>query len=236
MNSDAMTPAYGSCDGTVTEVERRTTLAIVQAMSVRAVLFDLGGVVLESPMAVIAEHEAEAGAPPGFINRVVADAGPSGAWARHEQGRIRLDAFAEAFEAECAERGHAVDARKLLKSINQAAVVRPVMLQAVTTLRAAGYLVGALTNNWLDFGPGESLSAHFDVFVESAREGVNKPDRRIYEIALGRLGVDARHVVFLDDVGRNLKTAALMGMLTIRVDTPEAALDELSTLVSVRLR
>lgn len=205
-------------------------------MSFRAVLFDLGGVVLESPMAVIAEYEAEAGIPVGFINRVVADTGSSGAWARHEQGLILLDEFVAAFQAECARQGYLVDARYLLGSINRAAVVRPVMLKAVDTLRHAGFLVGALTNNWPDFGPAKALSARFDVFVESAKEGVNKPDRRIYEIALRKLDVEARRVVFLDDLGRNLKTARMMGMATIKVVTPESALDELSGLVGVPLR
>ena len=43
--------------------------------------------------------------------------------------------------------------------------------------------------------------------VESAVEGLRKPDPRIYRVALERLGVDAGATVFLDDIGRNLKPA-----------------------------
>jgi putative hydrolase of the HAD superfamily len=42
-------------------------------------------------------------------------------------------------------------------------------------------------------------------------------------------------VVFLDDLGINLKPARAMGMTTIKVADPIAALTELSRLVSVEL-
>ena len=51
-------------------------------MSHRAVIFDLGGVVLGSPLHAIARFERDCGLPSGFINRVVIDTGPEGAWPR----------------------------------------------------------------------------------------------------------------------------------------------------------
>ena len=47
--------------------------------------------------------------------------------------------------------------------------------------------------------------------VESAVEGMRKPDPRIYTLLCERLGVAPRDMVFLDDIGRNLKPAAAMG-------------------------
>jgi FMN phosphatase YigB (HAD superfamily) len=41
--------------------------------------------------------------------------------------------------------------------------------------------------------------------------------------------------VFLDDIGRNLKTARELGMTTIKVDQPQQALDELSDLLGFSL-
>ena len=41
--------------------------------------------------------------------------------------------------------------------------------------------------------------------------------------------------MFLDDLGVNLKPARLMGMTTIKVTDPDAALDELSQLVGLEL-
>ena len=48
-------------------------------------------------------------------------------------------------------------------------------------------------------------------------EGLKKPEQAIFDLTLSKLGVEAHEAVFLDDLGRNLKTARLMGMTTIRV-------------------
>lgn len=53
--------------------------------------------------------------------------------------------------------------------------------------------------------------------VQSALEGVKKPDAAIYQRTLDRLGVRAEEAVFLDDIGSNVKKAAEMGMKTVKV-------------------
>ena len=54
-------------------------------MSHRAVIFDLGGVILGSPLHAIAEYEREQHIDLGSINRVVVSTGPGGAWARLDE-------------------------------------------------------------------------------------------------------------------------------------------------------
>src|SRR5947208_1175138 len=83
-------------------------------MRYRAVLFDLGGVVVGSPLEAIARYEAEQGIPGGFVNRVVAATGAAGAWSRLERGELTLEAFYPAFEQDCAAAGHAIDARAMM--------------------------------------------------------------------------------------------------------------------------
>lgn len=56
-----------------------------------------------------------------------------------------------------------------------------------------------------------------DVVVESAVEGMRKPDPKIYTLLCERLGVAPRDMVFLDDIGRNLKPAAAMGIMALVV-------------------
>ena len=68
-------------------------------MRIRAVIFDLGGVVLGSPLHAIAEYEQELGLPRNFVNRVVADTAPVGAWSRLERGELDMEAFYTAFES-----------------------------------------------------------------------------------------------------------------------------------------
>lgn len=188
-----------------------------------AVVLDLGGVVLESPLAAIEAYERERGLEAGIVNRTVAASGSSGAWARHERGEIDRDAFLAAFAEELRDAGALVDTTELMDLVDRAAVVRPRMLLAVRALRAEGIATAAVTNNWVPFAGG-SLTAEFDVFLESVVEGVRKPDPEIYRRCVAALGVDPRRILMLDDLGPNLKPARAMGMATVKVVSEEQAL------------
>lgn len=207
-------------------------------MPVRAVIFDLGGVVLDSPLHAIARFERDEGIPEGFVNRVVAATGPAGAWGRLERGLLDLEAFVPAFEADCAAAGRTLSARALMERIGQVAQPRPPMLAAIRRIRSRGLLAAALTNNWAsgerDDGT-RALRDHFDAFFESSALGLQKPDPRIYEHACAELRVRPDEAVFLDDIGRNLKTARSLGMQTIRVVEPRSALAELEALLGFSL-
>jgi putative hydrolase of the HAD superfamily len=206
-------------------------------MSYRAVLFDLGGVVVGSPLHAIAAYEEELGIPAGFVNRVVIGTGPAGAWSRLERGELTLEPFYEAFDRECATAGGALSARTLMERVAGATAPRPAMLEAIRRIRVQGLIAAAITNNWIaEEGSAGSLRPLFDMVVESAVEGMRKPDPRIFNITCERLGIGPRDAVFLDDIGSNLKTARSLGMTTIKVVEPDAALAELETLLGFPLR
>ncbi len=205
-------------------------------MAYRAVIFDLGGVVLSSPLHVIRDYEREKGIPEGFVNGVVVSTGPQGAWSRLERGELELEEFFTAFDRDCAEAGPVFSAREMMTRIGASTGPRPQMLDAIGRIRSRGLSTAALTNNWKsDDAAWNVLSDHFDVYVESAVEGVRKPDPRIYQIACERLSVEPGESIFLDDIGRNLKTARALGMATIKVDEPGAALSELQALLGFDL-
>ena len=208
--------------------------------AVDGVLFDMGGVVMESPLHAISRYEQERGLPPSSINRVVAAAGETGAWARLERGELTVATFRAPFEADCRAHGIEVDGAAVMAAIAAAGVARPAMLEAIRRLRAHGLRVGALTNNWRREGPEDDvmprhLRDHFDAFIESRVVGLRKPDPRIYLLACRELGVEPVRTAFLDDIGGNLKPARALGMATIKVDDPVAALRELGTLIGLDL-
>lgn len=206
-------------------------------MALRAVLFDIGGVVTGSPLHAIAAYERELGFARNAINHVVVGAGPGGAWSRLERGELLLEEFYGLFEAECGTAGLAIDAREVMRRVADIARPRPAMLDAIARLRAAGFRVGALTNNWVSDEPGtRALRPFFDAFVESAVVGLRKPDPRIYELACRALDVTPPETVFLDDIGGNLKAARALGMTTIKVDDHDVALGELERVVGIALR
>lgn len=199
------------------------------------VLFDVGGVVVDSPLHVIARYETELGLPPNAINRAVVASGPTGAWSRLERGELTLDEFCAPFEADCRAAGVTIDAALMMARIAEAAKPRPRMLEAIRRLRARGLRVGALTNNWKRDGMTSPVRQHFDVFIESSVVGMRKPDPRIYELACRELGTAVDATIFLDDIGGNLKSARALGLTTIKVEDPEAALRELGALVDLDL-
>ncbi len=213
-------------------------------MACRAVIFDLGGVVLGSPLHAIAAYERESGIPAGFINRVVVDTAPAGAWSRLERGELRMEPFFADFEADCAAAGQQISARTMMSRMAESAAPREAMLVAIERIRANGLGVAALTNNWASEDNSDAdasatsdtaLRNHFDAFVESSVEGLRKPDPRIYELACQRLAVTPSEAVFLDDIGRNLKPARALGMVTIKVDDPATALADLERVVGFAL-
>lgn len=55
------------------------------------------------------------------------------------------------------------------------------------------------------------ISDVFDALVISAEEHVMKPDARIYQLALDRLGVRADEAIFLDDFKVNIEAANALG-------------------------
>ncbi len=73
--------------------------------AIAAVVFDIGGVVQDSPLHAIARYERERGLEANAINRVVVAAGEQGAWARLERGELTVQTFYAPFEDDCRARG-----------------------------------------------------------------------------------------------------------------------------------
>jgi putative hydrolase of the HAD superfamily len=202
---------------------------------VRAVLFDLGGVVLDSPtLEAIDSYERDNRITPGVINRLIAAAGEGGAWARHERGELDFASFCTAFESECAEAGFLVDPAELMARIAAGIGTRQPVIEAIRRLRAEGIMVAAVTNNWESLRH-EDLAPEFDLMVESCREGVRKPDPEIYRRALARLGVEAGETAVIDDIGANLKAARALGMVTHQMGEIADAISFLEEVTGVDL-
>jgi len=210
-------------------------------MAYRAVIFDLGGVVFPSPFEAFDAYDHGNDLKKGTMRALIRRSSETGAWAALERGELTMDEFVVALETEATASGFTLDARRLMGLIGSALGPRPQMAHAIERIRARGLKTGALTNNWADENrrstPNNLHGAGlFDVIVESAIEGLRKPDPRIYTLALARLDVLASEAVFLDDLGMNLKPARDMGMATIKVVDPDVALAELEAILGFGLR
>jgi len=207
-------------------------------MAIRAVVFDLGGVVFDSPVELVRDYERRAGLPEHLVARVLGGyGGGDGLWQRLERGELPLDEFCRRFDDDVRALGHAISSADMMREMSERAELRPAMLAAIRKIRARGLKVAALTNNWA-VGPDHDerlapLRDEFHVFVESCKVAMRKPEPRIFELTGERLGVPLSETAFLDDMGPNLKAARALGMTTIKVGKPEIALDELGVVLGV---
>jgi len=210
-----------------------------------AVLWDFGGVILSSPFEAFNRYELEAGLPKDFIRSLNARNPDTNAWAKMERSEVSLEGFVTLFEEEAHQQGHRVEGWKILQALS--GDIRPHMVEALRRCKAA-FRVACITNNMKSGdGPGMARSPEkakavaeimtlFEHVVESSKIGLRKPDPRIYRHACDLLGVAPEQCIYLDDLGINLKPAREMGMRTIKVVDPEAAIDELQAMVGIPLR
>ncbi|XP_078599605.1 acyl-CoA dehydrogenase family member 10-like isoform X1 [Branchiostoma floridae x Branchiostoma japonicum] len=207
----------------------------------RAVIFDMGGVILPQPLKVFRAFEDSKQLPPGSLFDVIRRGGDSGAWQRLERGEITQTEFIQPFSEECEKvLGQKVCVVDLMPSFGQHITEPiPAMLDAVQCIKAEGIKTALLTNNWLINRQQSFLPVDrriFDVVVESAVERMRKPELKIYSHTLERLKVKPEEAVFLDDIGSNLKPAKEMGITTIQVESVEQALQELEAILKFPLQ
>ncbi|HUV63772.1 MAG TPA: HAD family phosphatase [Sedimentisphaerales bacterium] len=94
---------------------------------------------------------------------------------------------------------------------------RPEVFRLVSSLHAKGYKTALLSNTEL---PAVELFREFgydmfDALVFSCEQGTAKPERRIYEVTLEKLGSPARRSVFIDDRLDYIEGARAVGINTI---------------------
>ena len=208
---------------------------------IRAALFDFGGVISTSPFEAFNRYERERGLPADFLRGLNATNPDANAWARHERNELTFEEFCDAYEDEARAAGYTLDAREVIGCL--AGDLRPEMLEAIRRCHER-LRTGLITNNMASMMEGDEgnetmltvVDGLFDVVIESSKAGVRKPDLRIYEMACDELGVAPSEVVFLDDLGINLKPAAAMGMTTIKVVDANKAIAELETAVGFPMR
>lgn len=213
----------------------------MEMSSIRLVLFDLGGVVFPSPFPAIRRLEDKLGVPATTILQVIKHSGDDGAWAQLERGEITTEEFDELFCLDCERHANTRQIRgsHLLNALDteslSAAISAPVR-RTIQRLRERGVATAALSNVWNNSLGGQvlvELSTLFSLIVQSCEVGARKPERRIYEIALqmirervaGCSQIEPAQIVFLDDIGSNLKSARDLGMKTIHV-VPERSIEE----------
>ncbi len=194
-------------------------------MTVRAIFFDLGGVIIRTDYQAPREHLAERlNTTYEDLNRIVFDSESS---RQASVGAITTEAH---WDLVVRRLGRPVsEAKAIREEFFAGDVVDLELLAFIRTLRPR-YKTGAISNAWPDTRPSlvqKKIDDAFDALIISAEVGVMKPEPKIYHIALEKLGVSPREAAFVDDTPVNVDAARALGMQGILFREPRRALSDL---------
>jgi putative hydrolase of the HAD superfamily len=216
----------------------------VRNLTLRAVIFDFGGVFTTSPFEAFNRYEAASGLPHNLIRSINAANPHANAWAKFERSEISAAEFDTLFAEEAKALGHAVRGADILPLLS--GDIRPNVVAALRACKAR-FKVGCITNN-VEAGSGAGMAgtadkakavaeimALYDHVIESSKVGLRKPDPKIYLMMCEALAVSPAACVYLDDLGINCKPAAQLGMTAIKVTSEHQALDDLAKVTRLDL-
>ncbi len=194
------------------------------ALSLKHLLLDFGGPVLLTPFELIGKAEETLG---HLSWRGPFDTSSDPEYMRWQAGEITEREYWSVRGAP-----YGLDLRRLMRHFYDPPgdyLVRPEMAELIERHRAAGRVVGVLTNDmhafhgpeWMD---GISVIGQFDFIVDGSITGYLKPDPRAFRLALDAFGgPDPGDVVFVDDQQGNLRGAARLGISTVFFDPTDPA-------------
>lgn len=196
--------------------------------TIEAVIFDWGGVLIEDPAAALYSYCAEAlGAGlQEFIN----------IYQKFESDFITGNVTEEQFwSAVCGDLKKQKPAVKSLWYAAFEAAYRPrnEMFVLADELDENGYRTAVLSNTEppaVKFFYNKGLDKLFETAIFSCVEHTRKPERKIYDLAAGRLGLKAFQCVFIDDKIEYVKAAEAAGMSGIWYRSFPQVESELKTL------
>ena len=149
-----------------------------------------------------------------------------------ERGHISETAFLERMADELeGTLGHRPEMHRFSEIYFRALNPNEPMIELMRELRDSGYRMALLTNNvreweplWRAMMPVDEV---FELVVDSAFVGCRKPEPRIYEIVLERLGLPAESCLFVDDVAANCEGARALGIRAVHFRENEQAVPEI---------
>jgi len=207
---------------------------------IEAIVSDFGGV-LTTPLldAFLGVQERRGISLEAFgaaLARAAADDGGRNPLFELETGRLTEAQFVERLGAALrAELGREVDLARFGETFFEHLHPNEELFAFMRTLHARGYRMAILTNNvreweplWRSMLPVDEL---FELVVDSGFEGVRKPDPRIYELTLDRLGAAPESTLFVDDTELNCDAARELGMQAVWFRSNAQAIGEIEQLL-----
>jgi putative hydrolase of the HAD superfamily len=196
-------------------------------MGIRAVVFDIGGVLeITQEMTFSARWEEKLRLPAGSVGAPLEDV-----WAAGAIGTMTEQAVHRAIGERLGIAPDRVDAMMADMWVEYLGVPNTELIEYARGLRPR-LRTGILSNSFVGAREREQAAYGFedlvDEIVYSHEVGMSKPDPRIYALACARLGVRPEETVFLDDVERAVQGAREAGIHAIQFKDNAQAIAELA--------
>jgi len=212
-----------------------------RADGIEAVISDFGGVLTTPLIQSFMAFQDQTGISTEVLGKAMRAAteanGSSNPLFEMERGEISEEAFLATLTDSLEPLlGHRPEMHRFREIYFEALDPNPPMIELMRELEAAGYRMAMLTNNvreweplWRSMLPVDEI---FETVVDSGFVGCRKPESKIYEITLDRIGMPAESCLFVDDVEVNCEGARKAGMTVVHFQDTEQAIAEIRTALS----
>src|SRR5215211_8279065 len=199
---------------------------------IRAIVSDFGGVLTTPLIEGFLAYQEQTGVTPEDLGKAMARAQEREG--EHplfqlERGEISEEEFGRRLQDTLPEN---FDLRHLREVYFERLRSNAPMIDFMRELRGRGLRMALCTNNVREWEPLwraklPELDEIFEVVVDSAFVGARKPEARIYEVTLDRLGDGLRFedCLLVDDIELNCDAAASLGMRAVRLEGSRQAIE-----------
>ena len=201
-------------------------------MTLRAVVFDLGGVIVRTEYQAPRQKLAERfGMDYEDIEKIVFGGGPNGSAARASVGEITEEEHWQ--QVMKTLKRPADEYPRIQQEFFGGDIVDRTLLDFLRSLKPT-YKIGLISNAWSGLRAWierEKFEDVFDVMIISAEVGTAKPAEAIFRLALNQLGMSPNEAVFVDDFIVNIEACEKLGMKGILFKDSESTIQELKDLL-----
>jgi putative hydrolase of the HAD superfamily len=205
------------------------------APGIEAVISDFGGVLTTPLLQSFVAFQDETGISTETLGKAMAaatEANGENPLFEMERGEISEDAFlvklTDSLEPLL---GHRPSMHRFKEIYFEALHPNDEMIDLMRELKGGGYRMAMLTNNvrewepyWRSMLPVDEI---FETVVDSGFVGARKPESRIYDLTLERIGMPAQACLFVDDIEVNCEGARRAGMRAVHFRDNEQAIAEI---------
>jgi putative hydrolase of the HAD superfamily len=201
----------------------------MQEDSIRAVLFDFGGVLVEEGFREgLYELARQQGLNPQVVHRAAYDA-------IYESGYVLgLGTEDEFWRLLRKKTGLSGEIEPLRQAIATQFALRPRMFAMVRTLRQRGYITAILSDqtDWLDRLDAElHFFQDFDKVYNSYHLGKGKREPSLFDDVASDLGISPEQALFVDDDPGNVERARSRGLRALLFLNEDQCIDDLEAVV-----